>query len=54
VSARRHTAEDDDARRRYYRATAFGRRVLALELERLDAVVRVARQKHLVGGAKPA
>jgi DNA-binding PadR family transcriptional regulator len=50
----RSAADDDDARRRYYRATSFGRRVLALELERLAAVVRVARQKHLVGGAKPA
>ncbi len=43
---------DDDARRRYYRMTAFGRRVLELELDRLSAVVRLARQKHLVGGAR--
>src|SRR5215467_5276678 len=34
----RRATPDDDARRRYYRATSFGRRVLALELERLDAV----------------
>ena len=39
---------DDDERRRYYRMTSFGRRVLELELERLSQVVRVARQKHLV------
>jgi len=47
-------SESDDSRRRYYRTTSFGRRVLALELERLSAVVRVARQKQLLGGAKPA
>src|SRR5262249_20203686 len=46
--------DSDDSRRRYYRATSFGRRVLALELERLSDVVRVARQKQLLGGAKPA
>ena len=51
---RRHSSDDEDARRRYCRATSFGRRVLGFELERLNAVVRVARQKHLVGGAKPA
>jgi DNA-binding PadR family transcriptional regulator len=49
---RASTAEDGDARRRYYRLTAFGRRVLELELERLNAIVRLARQKHLVGGAR--
>lgn len=52
---RRGADEADDARRRYYRMTAFGRRVLELELERLNAVVRLARQKqqkHLPGGAR--
>jgi len=44
-------AGDDDERRRYYRLTAFGRRVLELELQRLDRVVRVARRKHLLGDA---
>jgi len=44
-------ARDDDERRRYYRLTAFGRRVLELELQRLDRVVRVARRKHLLGDA---
>src|SRR4029077_13555669 len=34
-------AQRDDERRRYYRITTFGRRVLALELERLADVVRV-------------
>jgi DNA-binding PadR family transcriptional regulator len=55
-SARRARSADgvDDARRRYYRITPFGRRVLELELDRLSAIVRLARTKHLVGGAKPA
>ena len=55
--ARKRAADDgdnDDARRRYYRTTTFGQRVLALELERLNEIVRLARQKHLVGGARPA
>jgi DNA-binding PadR family transcriptional regulator len=47
-------AEDDDERRRYYRVTAFGRRALGLELERLARVVVVARAKHLLQGPEPA
>lgn len=46
--------EHDDARRRYYRMTSFGKRVLGLELERLNDIVRLARHKQLVGGARPA
>jgi DNA-binding PadR family transcriptional regulator len=49
ASARKRPA--DDERRRYYRMTSFGRRVLELELERLSQVVRVARQKQLVRDA---
>lgn len=44
---------EDDARRRYYRLTPLGRRVLELELARLAQVVAVARRKHLVRGADP-
>lgn len=44
----------DDERRRYYRATAFGRRVLALELQRLMDVVEIARHKSLLPGPRPA
>ena len=40
----------DDPRRRYYRLTSFGRRVLADEVDRLEDVVREAhahlRQPH--------
>ena len=34
---------NEDPRRRYYRLTSLGRRVLAAEIERLDGVVRDAR-----------
>jgi len=36
----------DDPRRRYYRLTGLGRKVLAAEVARLEAVVREAR-RHL-------
>jgi DNA-binding PadR family transcriptional regulator len=36
----------DDPRRRYYRLTSFGRRLLSTEIIRLENVVREARQ-HL-------
>jgi DNA-binding PadR family transcriptional regulator len=45
---RRKRAADEDERRRYYRMTPFGHRVLALELQRLADVVRVARRKRLL------
>src|SRR5579864_5935508 len=40
-SARRSAS--DDPRRRYYRLTSFGRRVLESDIERLEGVVREAR-----------
>ena len=45
---------DEDERRRYYRLSALGRRVLQLELARLARVVVVARAKHLLTGPEPA
>jgi DNA-binding PadR family transcriptional regulator len=38
----------DDERRRYYRLTPLGRRVAAAEIERLEAIVEMAREKKLV------
>lgn len=38
----------DDERRRYYRLTALGARVVSAESERLAAAVTVARQKHVL------
>jgi DNA-binding PadR family transcriptional regulator len=42
-SAARPSPEEDDARRRYYRLTPLGRRVLDRESERLEDLVRVLR-----------
>ncbi len=47
-TARKARTPDDDERRRYYRVTPFGRRVLSLELARLAAIVAVARRKQLL------
>jgi DNA-binding PadR family transcriptional regulator len=41
-------AEDDGARRRYYRITPRGRAALAAEAGRLAALVRTARKLRLV------
>jgi DNA-binding PadR family transcriptional regulator len=38
----------DDERRRYYRLTNLGHRILATELERLDAAVASARSLGLI------
>jgi len=45
--------EQRDERRRYYRLTSVGRSVARAEAERLDALVRVARRKRLLG-VRPA
>ncbi|SPE26960.1 Transcriptional regulator, PadR family (fragment) [Candidatus Sulfopaludibacter sp. SbA3] len=42
----RPAAELDDARRRYYRLTPLGRRVLDAESRRLEDLVRVIRSKR--------
>ena len=45
-SQERPAPELDDARRRYYRLTAFGRRVLEAESERLQELVHAIRVKQ--------
>jgi len=56
-SAERPDPALDDERRRYYRLTDFGQRVMRAEARRLVQVVRVAQMKHvladpeLIGGA---
>ena len=37
-----------DARRQYFRLTPFGKRVFALEAQRLEGLLAVAREKNLV------
>ena len=39
-------AADDDARRRYYRLTLLGKRVLLQETERLEGLVDRVRTRH--------
>jgi DNA-binding PadR family transcriptional regulator len=45
-STDRPAPEEDDARRRYYRLTRLGRRVLAAESQRLEDLVRAIRAKR--------
>jgi DNA-binding PadR family transcriptional regulator len=45
-SAERPAPELDDARRRYYRLTALGKRVLDAECDRLQELVRTVRLKQ--------
>jgi DNA-binding PadR family transcriptional regulator len=50
----RRARPDEDERRRYYRITPFGRRVLELEVSRLADVVAIARRKLLLRAPEPA
>src|SRR5215471_5115449 len=45
-SAERPVEELDDARRRYYRLTRLGRKVLELECARLQEMIRMMRKKR--------
>ncbi len=46
--ARSRAPAGADARRIYYRLTPFGRRVLAAEMLRLKALVRLAESRHII------
>jgi DNA-binding PadR family transcriptional regulator len=50
----RPPARDDDERRRYYRLTSKGREIAALEAERLEKVVALARARRLLKRTQPA
>jgi DNA-binding PadR family transcriptional regulator len=52
-SDRRPDPELDDERRRYYRITDEGRRLLGAEAERLSRLVRVARRRRLLREPPP-
>ncbi len=47
-SDERPAPELDDARRRYYRLTPLGRRVLDAECDRLQELVRIIRVKQIM------
>jgi DNA-binding PadR family transcriptional regulator len=44
----------DDERRRYYRVTSLGRRVVVAEARRMERLVGIARAKRLLGRPEPA
>jgi DNA-binding PadR family transcriptional regulator len=48
-SDERPDLEMDDERRRYYRLTSFGRRVLSVELARYSRAIKMARKVGLEG-----
>ena len=48
-SDERPAPEADDERRRYYRVTPLGRRVVAAEAVRLQELIQVARDERLIG-----
>jgi DNA-binding PadR family transcriptional regulator len=50
----RPAARNDDERRRYYRLTPKGREIAAVEAERLERVVALARSRHLLKRTQPA
>jgi len=47
-SRHRPAASEDDARRRYYRLTPYGRQTATAEAERMEKVLVAARGKRLV------
>ena len=47
-SAKRQPAPTDDARRKYYRLTPFGRAVVAAETERLEGMIAAARSTRML------
>lgn len=51
-SDERPAPELDDGRRRYYRLTRLGSRVLAAESERLEELIRVIHAKRRLASAK--
>jgi len=52
-AGRRHAAESGDDRRIYYHITPCGRRVLAAEMRRLQALVRLAQEQRLIAALPP-
>jgi hypothetical protein len=46
----RPAPEEDDERRRYYRITAFGRKVARAEADRLASLLKLARASGLASG----
>ena len=52
ASEERPDPKMDDERRRYYRLTNLGQRVLQTEAKRLEQIVHIARSKHILTGSE--
>jgi|SRR5687767_6278582 DNA-binding PadR family transcriptional regulator len=50
IADQRGSGEGQEAKRRYYHLTPLGRRVAEAETARLQALVRLARRRHLSPG----
>jgi DNA-binding PadR family transcriptional regulator len=50
----RPAGDGADVRRRYYRLTSFGRRVLTAEIARLEELLKAARAKRRAFSAEPS
>jgi DNA-binding PadR family transcriptional regulator len=50
----RPMAAEDDQRRRYYRLTPLGRQMAVAEAERMERLLAMAREKHLLKRLRPA
>lgn len=48
IESGRYPAANEDQRRRYYRVTSLGRRVLSAEARRLSEVVALAKSKRVL------
>ena len=51
-SRTRPSPQDDDERRKYYRLTSFGKRVVAAETDRLQAMIDAARATQMLRKTK--
>jgi DNA-binding PadR family transcriptional regulator len=49
VESGRYPVANEDQRRRYYRISSFGRRVLSAEARRLSEAVALAKSKRVLG-----
>ena len=54
VADPRRAPQGDDARRRYYRMTPYGREIAQLEAARLDRLAGMARAKRLLPKTRKA
>ncbi len=54
IEETRRRSAFEDARRRNYRLSRFGRQVALAEAERMEKVIAMARDKNILRGTQPA